>query len=174
LTGTDQDAAATASAEFHEAMVTADLGPGDQWGPLVERLAELWEGYGEVDMGGFEAAESLGLKVFVTPQGFELRTESMQEWIAGGKRANGVALPAKKGKKGAVEYDYAALGNEARKLKANHPEESSVTVVIDDAVPKEVGLQAMDALRGEGCEVAPDASPAEVPDDCLFWRQILQ
>ena len=175
LTGTDQDAAATASAEFHKAMVAADLGAGDEWAPLVARLGELWEGYGEVDLGDtFSGAEALGFKVFVTPEGFDLRTNTMQEWIKSGKRANGVQIPATKGKKGEVEYDYAALSNEARKLKANNNEESSVTIVVDDAVPEEVQSRTMEALRGEGCELEPDASPSTVPDGCRFWRQILQ
>jgi hypothetical protein len=182
LTGTDAAAIERASLEFHQAMLAKDVG-GDAAAlePAAKKLAAAWTRYGSTSMGGtLGDAASLGFRVKVTADGFELATETPHKWAAGGEAETSVKLPVVADKKKAkaaadpARWNYAALGKEAKALKVAFPEESTVTLVVDTTVPTEVQTRTMNALRGDGCKLEPDASPAKVPAECLFWRQILR
>jgi hypothetical protein len=183
LTGGDVAAIERASLEFHQAMLAKDVGAdAASLEPSAKKLASAWARYGSAAMGTLGDAASLGFRVKVTPDGFELAVESPIKWAsaAGDPADTKLKVPLlaeKKKAKGGVDasrWNYAVLAQEAKALKAAYPEESAVSLMVDTAVPNDVQTRTMNALRGDGCKLEPDATPAKVPPECLFWRQILR
>jgi hypothetical protein len=186
LMGKDKEAARKGALEFHAAMLVMDVqADAAALQVATERLADPWTGYGEVDLSAVGDSVSVAFEVHVNAKGFELRTGEPVAWKTKPEpKAAKLELPLldpKKAKKGAAadavdpnRWDYDTLAKEAAALKAAFPEESSVTLVVDEKVPTEVQTRTMNALRGKGCKLDANARPTTVPPECVYWRQILR
>lgn len=88
-----------------------------------------------------KVADTLSFQVEVAPMGYRAR------WTDAGTPREEV-IPCVE-PCSPTDYNDAALGRLAMRLKAEAPDQTSVVLRPDPAVPFEVAVRAMDAVRGE-------------------------
>ena len=71
-------------------------------------------------------------------------------------------------------YDYAALEQRARDLKMLHHNETVVRVSAENDIPAQVLISTLDALRGSDCQLRGTSSDDEIPEECLFYRPVIE
>jgi biopolymer transport protein ExbD len=70
-------------------------------------------------------------------------------------------------------HDFGALQSWAKRIKAAHPDELAVTISADNDVELHTLIDAMDALRGSECKLAPMVVGEAPAPECLLWRPIV-
>jgi biopolymer transport protein ExbD len=123
----------------------------------------------------------LNFKVFIMEDGFRTSIAAQQEGAEAGKAQDSSKPTIPLAKPGAEmddyeRYNYAALEEEAKKLKAGHKSETSVTISAENSVPMQVLITTMDALRGFECRLVPflDGTVEEPPEECLFFLPVVE
>lgn len=71
-------------------------------------------------------------------------------------------------------YDYAALEQRAREFKDLYPSETVVRVSAENDIPAQVLISTLDALRGSDCRLRAAKSDEEIPEECLFFRPVVE
>jgi biopolymer transport protein ExbD len=74
---------------------------------------------------------------------------------------------------GGVCQDLAGIAALAARLKRLAPNEVVVTLQVDGEVDVQTVVAVLDAVRGEGCRLAPALAGGAIPEACLFWQPIL-
>lgn len=106
---------------------------------------------------------TLGLTIFVVPDGFSLKARGGNVAPGCNDTGPGVAIPKAAGEGGKLDYDYKSLKACAAKLKGAAPEfkdEMGVTVTANPTVPLQTIIGTMDAVRknDQGDDMFPDVS----------------
>lgn len=70
-------------------------------------------------------------------------------------------------------HDLATLGKRGRHYKSLFPSEVVATYHVDPDVTLQTLVALLDLVRGEGCELIGPYKGERMPDECLFWRTIL-
>jgi biopolymer transport protein ExbD len=120
----------------------------------------------------------LQFKVFILDDGFRVTTAQQQEGAEAGQSqdSSGPSIPlAKPGAdiKEYDRYDYKALEDKARELKAKAKHETVVTISAENNIPMQVLVSTMDAVRGSDCKLLM-AKDEEIPEECLFYQPIVE
>jgi len=69
--------------------------------------------------------------------------------------------------------DLADLVAHEKKLKSLFPNEVVATYHVDGDVTLQVLVALLDRVRGEGCELIGPYQGEAMPEECLFWRSVL-
>lgn len=123
---------------------------------------------------------SLGLRVTITEDGFRISASDQQLGAAAGisKDSTKPSIPlANPGTplSDFSRYDYLALEAKAKEIKTAHPREITVSLSAEPQIPMQVLVTVMEAMRGSDCQIgAALASGEEIPNDCLFWRPVIE
>jgi biopolymer transport protein ExbD len=122
----------------------------------------------------------LQFKVFILEDGFRVTTAQQQEGAEAGKSqdSSGPSIPlAKPGSTDLKEYDrydYKALEDKARELKAKAKHETVVTISAENNIPMQVLVSTMDAVRGSDCKLLMIKEDEPMPEECLFYQPIVE
>jgi biopolymer transport protein ExbD len=121
----------------------------------------------------------LNFKVFILEDGFRVTTAQQQEGAEAGaaQDSSGPSIPL--AKPGADmndfdRYDYAALEDKAKELKAKAKAETVVTISAENSIPMAVLIQTMDAVRGTDCKLLMIKEDEPMPEECLFYQPIVE
>jgi biopolymer transport protein ExbD len=120
----------------------------------------------------------LKFKVNILEDGFRVSTAAQQEGAEAGKSQDSSAPSIALAKPGSPlseydRYDYKALEDKARELKAKAKHETVVTISAENSIPMQVLIHTMDAVRGNDCKIL-DIKEDEVPDECFFYHPIIE
>lgn len=137
-----------------------------------------------------EEKKQLKLKVFIMEDGFRVSSADQQEGAEAGKETDSSAptIPLMSDKNGckAAEmvlfdnaprngcYDFATLEAQAKKLKEGFSHESIVTLSAENAIPMQVLIHTMDAMRGTDCKLNVKTPDGKVPAECYFYQPIVE
>lgn len=121
----------------------------------------------------------LQFKVFILEDGFRVTTAQQQEGAEAGKAqdSSGPSIPLAKPNTDLTDYeryDYKALEDKARELKAKAKHETVVTISAENNIPMQVLINTMDAVRGSDCKLLTIKEDEEMPEECLFFQPIVE
>jgi biopolymer transport protein ExbD len=121
----------------------------------------------------------LNLKVFVMEDGFRVSADGQQEGAEAGKATDSSSPTIALAKPGAPlndyeRYDYAALEESMKRYKTMAPDEAIVTISAESKIPMQSMIYTMDALAGRECKIGKALKGEAVPDNCYFWRPVLE
>lgn len=121
----------------------------------------------------------LSLSVTILADGFRLTHAGQQVGAEAGRAQDSSAPSIPLAHPGAPlddysRYDYAALEQQARDLKALHPKETVVRVSAENDIPAQVLINTLDALRGSDCRLRTVSAEDEISEQCLFFRPVVE
>ena len=121
----------------------------------------------------------LKFKVYILGDGYRITTAAQQEGAEAGKAQDSSAPSIPLAKQGAPmddydRYDYKALEDKAKELKAKAKHETVVTITAENNIPMQVLIKTMDALRGTDCKLLMVGEEEEIPEECLFYQPIIE
>ncbi|MFO7565593.1 MAG: biopolymer transporter ExbD [Enhygromyxa sp.] len=121
----------------------------------------------------------LKFKVFILEDGFRVTTAEQQEGAEAGKSqdSSGPSIPLAKSGTDLTDYsryDYKALEDKARELKAKAKHETVVTISAENNIPMQVLVSTMDAVRGSDCKLLMIKEDEPMPEECLFFQPIVE
>ncbi len=121
----------------------------------------------------------LNLKVFVMEDGYRVSADSQQEGAEAGKTQDSSTPTIPLAKPGTPlndyeRYDYVALEAKVKQYKSLFPNETIVTISAESKIPMQAMINTMDALAGRSCKLGKALKGEAVPDDCYFWRTVME
>lgn len=124
----------------------------------------------ESDPSDSEPAEKLDLSITILAEGYRVST-------AGKSPSEAPIIPL--ARPGAPlddydRYDYLALEDLAHELKRKYPHETVVRITAENDIPAQALINTLDALRGTDCKLAQVKPNEAIPDECLFFRPVVE